>query len=306
MIIQRDCPVSQSTAPYPSYVTLPDCPPPYPGILDFLTVRFPKVGREVWQARLEAGKILNDQGHAISAKTPYTPHTRLRYYREVEQEPCIPFQEQIVFQNEHLLVACKPHFLPVTPSGPYVNECLLYRLKRKTGLDDIVPIHRIDRETEGLVMFSINKATRGIYHELFTSGQIRKVYEAVTTLPDDLNRREWLFKSRIVRGEPWFRVKHAPGPVNAITKVSLIEHNASHAYLRLEPCTGKQHQLRLHLTLLGCHILHDRYYPQLQPKQPDDYARPLQLLAKELDFRDPLTQYSMRFRSTRTLLWERR
>ncbi|GAK61015.1 hypothetical protein U27_00913 [Candidatus Vecturithrix granuli] len=295
----------QSAAPHPSYVTLTNCGPPFPTLLDFLDARFPKVGREVWRLRLATGKISDNDGQAVTLDTPYIPHTRLCYYREVAQEPQIPFQEEIVFHNEHLLVACKPHFLPVTPSGPYVNECLLYRLKKKIGVDDIVPIHRIDRETAGLVMFSLDKSTRGLYHDLFCSGQMHKVYEAIAILPTDLTRREWLLKSRIVRGDPWFRVRHEDGTVNAITRVTLLDRTESHAYFRLEPFTGKQHQLRLQLTLLGCQILYDRYYPVLQPKQPDDYNHPLQLLAKELDFLDPLTQQFMQFRTTRSLNWEK-
>jgi tRNA pseudouridine32 synthase/23S rRNA pseudouridine746 synthase len=290
-----------SKAPNPSYVTLPECPPPYPSLLDFLQSRFPKIGREIWRSRIEAGKIFDDSSCLVTLDTPYQPHLRLRYYREVEHEPAIPFVEEIVFQNAHLLVACKPHFLPVTPAGPYVNQCLLYRLKIQTGIADLVPIHRIDRETAGIVAFSANKETRGIYHQLFSSGQVNKNYEAITTVPQETTQREWIVKTRIVRGEPWFRMKHVEGPVNAITKIRLIRRNQRYAYFHLEPLTGKQHQLRLHLSVLGCQILHDRYYPVLQPKRDDDFTRPLQLLAKELRFIDPISQQPMEFHSTRTL-----
>lgn len=290
-----------STAPIPSYVTLPDCLPPYPSVLDFLDRRFPKVGRDVWQARLAAGKVTEDAGAPVTADTPYQPNLRLGYFREVPEEPDIPFEAQIIFQNDHLLVACKPHFLPVTPAGPYVNQCLLYRLKAETDLNDLVPIHRIDRETAGIVLFSKQKATRGVYHDLFQFGQARKVYEAITTLPDHPEQREWLLQTRIVRGNPWFRVRHAEGPVNAITKIVLLDRNERFAYLRLEPHTGKQHQLRLHVTLIGAQILYDRYYPVLTPKRPDDFTRPLQLLAKSVAFIDPVSGQPMEFRSTRQL-----
>jgi tRNA pseudouridine32 synthase/23S rRNA pseudouridine746 synthase len=293
-----------SKAPNPSYVTLPKCEPPYPSLLDFLDKKFAKVGREVWRARIEAGKVTDDDGCPVTLDTPYKPNMRLRYYREVEREPEIPFKEKILFQNDHLLVACKPHFLPVTPAGPYVNQCLLYRLQAKTGIDDIVPIHRIDRETAGIVLFSVNKKTRGLYHDLFSSGHAGKVYEAIATLPNDLDRQEWLVKSRIVPGKPWFRMKHAEGPINAITKIRLLDKSDYYAYFRLEPLTGKQHQLRLHLNLLGCQILNDRYYPVLQPKRDDDFTRPLQLLAKTLRFTDPITQKIMESRSMRELFWE--
>ena len=293
-----------SKAPNPSYVTLPDCQPPYPSLLDFLDRRFAKVGRDIWEVRLKNGGVTDDSGTEITLNTPYRPNMRLRYYREVEREPHIPFQEEILFQNEHLLVTCKPHFLPVTPAGPYVNECLLYRLKIRTGISDLVPIHRIDRETAGIVMFSVNKDTRGVYHELFSSGKIHKRYEAVATLPNDSARQEWMLQTRIVRGEPWFRVKHAEGEINAVSRIHLVEKQGRYGYFHLEPLTGKQHQLRLHLSLLGSQILHDRYYPELQPKSGDDYTRPLQLLAKELRFIDPISQKPMHFCSPRELSWK--
>ncbi|MCP4403620.1 MAG: pseudouridine synthase [bacterium] len=290
-----------STAPTPSFVALPDCDPPYPTILDFLDARFPKLGREVWRARLEQGKITDDFKHIIDLNSPYQPGLRLRYFREVEEEPEIPFQETIIFQNDRILVADKPHFLPVTPSGPYVNQCLLYRLRAATGIQELVALHRIDRETAGLVMFSADKNRRGIYHDLFSLGRARKSYEAIATLPKDTEQEEWLLQSRIEPGEPWFRVKDAEGPVNAISKIRLLERKGQLGRFRLEPLTGKQHQLRLHLSLLGVQILHDRYYPELQPKQPDDFTKPLQLLAKELCFLDPVNKEMMNFQSTKTL-----
>jgi tRNA pseudouridine32 synthase/23S rRNA pseudouridine746 synthase len=294
-----------SRAPSPSYVTLPECELPYPSLLDFLDNRFKKVGREAWRTRIEAGKVTDDHDCPITLNTPYRPHTRLRYYREVEHELEIPFSEHILFHNDHLLVACKPHFLPVTPSGPYVNQCLLYRLKIKTGIDDLVPIHRIDRETAGIVMFSVNKDTRGLYHNLFKAGHVRKIYEAIATLPNDPDKLEWVVKSRIIPGEPWFLMKHTDGPINAITHIYLLDRNDRYGYFRLEPLTGKQHQLRLHLNLIGCNILNDRFYPVLYPKGDDDFEHPLQLLAKEVHFIDPISQQPMKFCSTRALSWER-
>ena len=150
-------------AKHPSRVSLPRIDKPYPTILEFLTQRFPSVGQDVWEERILTGKVLDDAGVPITLETPYIPQKRLFYYREVLEEPMIPLPEKILFQNDELLVACKPPFLPVTPSGPYVNECLLNRLRRKTGNSSLVPLHRIDRETSGLVLFSTNEKTRGLY-----------------------------------------------------------------------------------------------------------------------------------------------
>ncbi len=296
-----------SVAPNPSYVTLPDCKKPYPSICTFLDNRFPKVGYDVWLVRLQNGKITDDAGNIMTPDSQYQPNLRLRYHREVEVEPDIPFQENVLVQNEQFLVVDKPHFLPVTPAGPYVNQCLLYRLKERLGLDDLVPLHRIDRETAGLVMFSVKKETRRQYHELFSSGTAKKVYHAVGTLPTSAllqGKHVWQVRSRIVRGEPWFRVKNVEGPINAVSHITLLKTKDGLGVFRLEPLTGKQHQLRVHLALLGSQILYDRYYPELQPKRPDDFAKPLQLLAKELSFVDPLSRQTVKFHSNQQLRWE--
>jgi tRNA pseudouridine32 synthase/23S rRNA pseudouridine746 synthase len=111
-----------SRAPTPSWITLPPQQQPYPTLLEFFDRRFPFVGRDVWAARLRQGKVCDEQGRAVDINTPYQINARLSYFREVEHEPRIPFQEQILFHDRDILIADKPHFLPVTPSGRYVNE----------------------------------------------------------------------------------------------------------------------------------------------------------------------------------------
>ena len=215
--------IDTSRAPNRSHVTLPPCPEPYPTILDFLDQRFPRVGRDIWKARLDQGKITERDKSPITSARPYVPGLTIYYYREVDRELAIPFIEKILFQNEHLLVADKPHFLPVTPSGPYVNETLLYRLKEKTGLEYLVPLHRLDRETAGLVIFAINRDTSGLYGDLFDHRKIRKTYEAIGKLPSDTGQEEWHVESRIVPGKHWLVMEDAEGQPNAHTHIRLIE-----------------------------------------------------------------------------------
>lgn len=296
---------------YPSTVTMPEAERPYPSLLAFLMARFPQVSGETWQQRLAQGKVLSDDGLPVNAHTPYTPHRKLLYFREAEQEPSIPFTETILFHNEEILVACKPHFLPVTPSGPYINECLLNRLRLQTGNPDLAPINRIDRETAGLVLFSVNKQNRGLYHDLFMQGRAEKTYHALCRTPHAKVQGEWLVESRIECGSPWFRMQSAIGAINSRTRIRLVEFLADGiscdclpcARFHLTPFTGKKHQLRLHLSGLGFPIVHDRLYPDLQPAADDDYAKPLQLVAKTLRFQDPLSGRRMEFHSERKLLF---
>jgi tRNA pseudouridine32 synthase/23S rRNA pseudouridine746 synthase len=301
-----------SRAPAPSFVTLPQLDEPTPTVFEFLLRRFPHVGEAEWRARVADGSVRFDAGEdgggeAVTLATPYRAGARVRYYRAVADEPAVPFVEEVLHRDERLLVADKPHFLPVTPGGPYVNECLLYRLRRRTGLPHLQPVHRLDRDTAGVVLFAVDADSRGLYGRLFQEGRVEKEYLAVARLRREPDRRAWRVEDRIVRGEPWFRMRTAPGAANAVTEIELLDHrrdpeDGELGLFRLRPRTGKKHQLRLHLASLGFPILHDRYYPDLQPESPPDFERPLQLLASALSFRDPTDGRRRRFASRLRLL----
>jgi tRNA pseudouridine32 synthase / 23S rRNA pseudouridine746 synthase len=288
---------------YPATVTMPKMEKPYPSILGFLCQRFPQVEPDCWARRIAEGKVLGEDGSPITDGSAYLPQARIFYFREVAQEPVIPFAEKILFQNSEILVCCKPHFLPVTPGGRYVEECLLNRLRKSTGNHDLVPLHRIDRETAGIVLFSANKTTRALYSELFTRGNIQKTYHALSAGPGDPGQGTWLIENRIVPGEPWFRMTTEPGTVNARSRIELVQVRDGLARFQLNPVTGKTHQLRVHMSGLGFGILNDRYYPTLQAERDDDFSKPLQLVAKYVKFLDPLTGELMEFQSERSLLW---
>lgn len=285
-----------------STVSMPDRDKPYPTILAFLVSRFPQIKESIWLGRIASGKVLSEEGTPISLATPYVPNQRLFYFREVAEEPDIPFQEKILFKSEHLLVVCKPHFLPVTPGGPYVTETLVNRLQKSTGNLLLSPINRIDRGTAGLVLISTNKKTRGLYQQLFMDGKVQKTYQAVVQFPAGTSETEWLIENRITQGEPWFRMQSQHGMVNARSKMHLIKTKGSRALLLLHPLTGKKHQLRIHLSDLGLPIINDRYYPTLLAKTVDDYDHPLQLLSKSIEFMDPISGDNMFFESDRNLI----
>lgn len=291
-----------AVAPQPSIVTLPVLDPP-PALLDFLDRRFPRVGREVWLARFEAGKVRGEDGCAVGLESPYRAGERLTYRREVEEEAPIPFAEEVIFRSDHLLAADKPPFLPVIPAGRFVEECLLYRLRRSTGIDSLVPLHRLDRHTRGLVLFSLRPESRGRYGELFARAQIERTYHAVAHAPERPTESEWTVANRLVPGEPWFRMQEAVGEPNARTHVRLLDWRAGRGLFELRPATGKKHQLRLHLAALGFGVVGDRLYPELLPEAPDDFTRPLELLARRLRFVDPVSGEELELASRQGLDW---
>jgi tRNA pseudouridine32 synthase / 23S rRNA pseudouridine746 synthase len=270
-------------------------------LLELLDRRFPKVGREVWQRRIEDGKVRWAEGRPVTPGERARPGARLHYFREVAAEPAVPFREEILFADDRLLVADKPPFLPVHPAGRWVNECLLHRLRRATGWTDLAPLHRLDRETAGLVLFSTDPASRPLYHRLFERGEVEREYLAAALTAAPPPEREWKRESRLVAGTPWFRMREAPGPPNARTHIVLDDWHDGRARFRLHPETGKKHQLRIHLAALGFPIAGDRLYPELAPEAPDDFDRPLALLAHRLTFVDPLTGELRTFSSRRNL-----
>ena len=270
-------------------------------ITDFLVERFPAISRDIWLERMAAGLVVDEFGEAVSAERAYRGHIRVYYYRDLPVEPVVPFEESVLYQDAHLVVADKPHFLPVTPSGHYLQETLLVRLKKKLGIDDLIPIHRIDRETAGLVLFSVNLAERNAYQSLFRRHEVVKHYEAISQEPGALHL-PLTRKSRIVEDEPFFRQREVPGTPNSETQIDVREVKGGLALYALSPVTGKKHQLRVHMNAIGLPIRNDRMYPPVENTPDDDYGLPLQLLAKSIAFTDPITGEARRFESPRRLL----
>jgi len=267
--------------------------------MDFLQERYPLVDSAPWTARMSKGQVVDETGLRLNSASPYRMGACIFYYRELVSEKPIPFLERVIYQDEHILVADKPHFLPVIPAGRFLHETLLIRLRKQGKLEELVPIHRLDRETAGVVMFSLNPKTRGLYSSLFQDRQIRKVYEALAPAPSNLQglRFPLTRRSRIVRGEPFFRMKEAAGEPNSETFIEVLKNRDCVTLYQLIPVTGRKHQLRVHLSALGIAIINDTLYPRMSFEEDDDFSRPLKLLAKSISFQDPLSGQERYFQS---------
>ena len=277
-------------------------PGTWPTVLDCLCAHFRAISREQWLDRIARGRVLDASGAPISPFLAYKEGLRIHYFREVPNETPIPVQEAILYADEHLVVADKPHFLPVTPAGEYVEHTLLRRLIRTLDNPHLVPLHRIDRHTAGLVLFSANPDSRSAYQSLFPTRKIEKRYEAIARALPDLELPR-VHKSRLVEGEPFFRMREGEGVSNTETLVEVCEKNGDLWRYALYPVTGKKHQLRVHMAALGAGICNDPFYPEVLNDALDDYANPLKLLAQSLRFADPLTGQERYFESRIHLEW---
>jgi tRNA pseudouridine32 synthase/23S rRNA pseudouridine746 synthase len=282
----------------PSYLWLPEGD--WPDLITFMVANYPAVTEAQWRERMARGDVVDAQGRALAPASPYKRNLRIFYYRELDAETPIPFAEEVLYQDEHIIVADKPHFLPTIPTGRFLKETLLVRLRAKLGIEELVPIHRLDRETAGIVVFSCNLASRGAYQSLFQQRLVQKEYEALAgPLPE--RAFPFSYRSRMVQGDKFFTMKEEPGEPNSETMLDVIERRGEHVLYRLWPHTGRQHQLRVHLAALGIPIVNDAFYPVALPCKQDDVSSPLKLLARAIGFPDPLSGEWRYFESRRTL-----
>lgn len=278
----------------PSHLQLPPDGPS--SLIDALSARFPAVPAATWLRRFERGRVLGRDRQPLAPDSAAPVGLDVYYYREVDDEPVLAAMETIMHVDEHLIVVDKPHFLPVVPAGRFVRETLLARLLRTFPGEELAPLHRIDRLTAGLVLFSRNRATRDAYQALFRERHIEKRYEAIApALPRLAFPR--VHRSRIEAGAPFFRMREGEGAPNSETRIDVIDRTDPDWRYALEPVTGRKHQLRVHMAALGAPIQGDPLYPTLADPAPDDFDRPLKLLASSLAFVDPIGGFAREFRS---------
>ncbi|MFC9425111.1 pseudouridine synthase [Streptomyces sp. NPDC056987] len=265
-------------------------------VRDHLVARY---GDAVGAARVEemvrAGRFAGEDG-AVGADEPYTAGRYVWFHRDLAPEERVPFEVGIVHRDERIVVADKPHFLATTPRGSHVTETAQARLRRELGLPELQPAHRLDRLTAGLVLFVVRPGDRGAYQTLFRDRLVRKEYEAVAPY-DPAVALPVTVRDRIEKERGEIAARRVPGEPNAESRIELLEHRGGYGRYRLVPVTGRTHQLRVHMYGLRLPLLDDPVYPVVQEPAAGDYGRPLQLLARVLEFTDPVTGEPYRFES---------
>ncbi|WP_077800452.1 RluA family pseudouridine synthase [Streptomyces sp. JHA26] len=281
---------------------------PWGTVREHLVERLSGAGADTVDGMFDAGRIVGADGRAVAADAPYEPGMYVWFHREAAPETPVPFPLEVVYRDEHIVVADKPHFLATTPRGAHVTETALARLRRELGVPALGAAHRLDRLTAGLVLFTVRPEERGAYQSLFRDRRVRKEYEALAPYDPALPLPRTV-RSRIVKERGVLAARQVEGEPNAVSRVELTEHRGpgpagapALGRYRLVPTTGQTHQLRVHMNALGVPILGDPLYPEVAPPVPaGDFRRPLQLLARELAFTDPVTGRAHRFRSGRAL-----
>lgn len=278
-----------------------------PNSTEYLTVfaffcdTFLHITKQEWTQRFNDQLVLDSKLKPITIHQKYQGNTHIFYYRFLDNEINIPFKHHILFENDSLLVVDKPHFLTISPTGKYIQQTLLVRLKHQTQNPELTPIHRLDRETAGIVLFCKKPESRALYQQLFAEKKVKKIYHAIAPYRSNLHFPLTICH-HMEKSHPFYTMKIVPNKEpNSETTITLLDHNKQCAKYHLSPKTGKQHQLRVHLNALNIPILNDSFYPDVHHKADADFSNPLQLLAKEIHFIDPYTQAKMSFYSLQDL-----
>ncbi|MFD5872407.1 pseudouridine synthase [Streptomyces sp. NPDC060322] len=265
---------------------------------DHLLDRFAgAIGAGRVDAMLAEGRFVGADGGTARADEPYTAGRHLWFHRDFAPEEPVPFPVGVVYRDEHLVIADKPHFLATTPRGRHITQTLVARLRDGLDLPELQPAHRLDRMTAGLVLCVVRAGDRGAYQTLFRDRLVRKEYEAVAPYDPGLTLPRTV-RSRIVKERGVIAAREEPGDANSESRIELLEHRGGAGRYRLLPATGRTHQLRVHMNALGLPLVNDPVYPVVEPEpEREDYGRPLQLLARVLEFTDPVTGEPHRFES---------
>ncbi|MBM4553856.1 pseudouridine synthase [Rhodococcus hoagii] len=266
-------------------------------IVEFLTTHHPD---EDWAGRIAAREVVDEHGRVVDHGTGYQPTRFVYFYREPAPEVPVPFDIDVLHHVGGLVVVDKPHFLSTIPRGAHIRETVVVRLRRDLGLPDLVPVHRLDRMTAGVLLCTADPSLRRPYQEMFERRRVRKVYEAIAPYRGDIEFPRTV-RSRIVKVHGELTAYEEAGEPNSETLIELVERRGDLARYRLHPRTGRTHQLRLHLNAIGAPIVGDNFYPQFRRRDRDDFTVPLRLLARSLEFDDPVTGGSRRFESRRVL-----
>lgn len=230
------------------------------------------IGADRVAEMLAAGRFVGADGVAVRGDEPYAAGRCLWFHRDFAPEEPVPFPVGVVYRDERLVVADKPHFLATMPRGRHITETAVARLRRELDLPALQPAHRLDRLTAGLVLFVVRPEDRGAYQTLFRDRLVRKEYEAVAPYDPGVALPRTV-RSRIVKERGVLAAREEPGEANSESRVELVGHRGGVGRYRLLPATGRTHQLRVHMNALGLPIVHDPLYPVVEGKRPPTTSR---------------------------------
>ncbi|WP_238147690.1 MULTISPECIES: pseudouridine synthase [Micrococcaceae] len=260
------------------------------------------------------GDVLDPEGKPLDVRAAFRPGSHVWVFRPLPDEPELPSDLPVLYEDEYILAVDKPHSLPVTPRGSFVRQTAVTKLRVETDNELLSPVHRLDRLTAGVLLFAKTREARGPLQALFELQRVSKTYELIAPLtpltpdagPPDLPvypAEPRVMRSRIVKDASSLQAREVPGAPNALTGVVLLKEieETGWGLYGANPLSGKTHQIRVHMNSLGRPIYGDPLYPRVHEDELRQPIGNLRLLAREVLLKNPFTQEYLRIRSDRTL-----
>ena len=228
----------------------------------YLRIKMPWYSRSEIMSYIENGEFLRNGKVIKKGNRIYSDDILTRiYYRE---EPYIDISKidlEIIYEDDELLVINKPPTIPVHPNSAYQNGTMLQILEQKYNYKNIKLAHRLDKETSGLILLSKNKETAAFLTEKLTNRSVEKRYLALVKGVVKDKYFTVKFKMGINRNS-LIRLKQVPteNGVFSHTEFKLIKQYEGYALVEALLKTGRQHQIRAHLSHYGNYIIGDKIY----------------------------------------------
>ncbi len=236
-------------------------PPNHPTttVLDYYTQNYCHSDRATWQTRIESGQILlNDQ--PTTADTPITVGQHLSYCRPPWQEPPAPLDIDTLYEDDVLLVVDKPSGLPVLPGGNFLQHTLLWQLRQH--YPSAAPIHRLGRGTSGIMLIAKTKAARAHLSHQMRQRYLGKTYRTLIGQAPDLP--DYFTINHPIGKIPYPQLGHIyaanQNGLDAHTDCKVVQRRSDTTLLDVAILTGRPHQIRIHLAVMGYPLLGDPLY----------------------------------------------
>ena len=237
-------------------------------VLQYYSIRYRHSNQQEWREKIESGQVLLNEKQAFS-ELILQSGDKLAYHRSPWLEPNVPLSFEIIYEDQDLLAIAKPAGLPVLPGGGFLENTLLWQLKKIYPQNPPVPIHRLGRGTSGLLLLAksalaksnLSRQMRANSTKNSTGQRIQKIYLAKVgklvkcdhfTITNPIGKIPHPFLGYIYGATATGKFAHS--------ECQVVRRNPDSTIIQVSILTGRPHQIRIHLAAAGYPLMGDPLY----------------------------------------------